>query len=89
LNNPSRKHAHTLFVFKKSIKLENHIFSEDGVYIKAVVNDMIDKIDNGDKLPSIMGTAVFWGIAVAGGSKLASKSSTKKKLFKKPAVANP
>jgi hypothetical protein len=84
-DDPSRQLEHTLLIFKKGVKLENHVFSDDAVYINVEVNDMVAAIDNdGDEL-EIMGTTLFWRIAVAGGSKLASGGPKKgKKLFRKP-----
>jgi hypothetical protein len=72
-DDPSLQLQHTLLIFKKGINLENHVFSDDAVYIMAEVNDMVATIDkdHGEDL-EIMGTALFWRIAVAGGSKLAS-----------------
>ena len=80
-DDPSRQHEHTLLIFKKGVILENHIFSDDATDIKVEVNDVIADIDNdGDKL-EVMGTSLFWRVAVAGGSKLKSKKG-QKKLFK-------
>jgi len=83
-DDPSRKLEHTLLVFKKGIKLENHIFSDDAVYIDVEVNDMTAPYDNDGEVIDVQGTTLFWRIAVAGGSKLASGKPKKgKKLFKK------
>jgi hypothetical protein len=83
-DDPSRQLEHTLLIFKKGIKLENHIFSDDAVFIDVEVNDMMTTIDNDGEELEIMGTTLFWCIAVAGGSKLASGKPKKgKKLFKK------
>jgi hypothetical protein len=82
-DDPSRQLEHTLLIFKKGTKLENHIFSDDAVYIDVEVNDMSLPYDNQGELMDVMGTPLFWRIAVAGGSKLASGKSKKgKKLFK-------
>jgi hypothetical protein len=79
----SRQLEHTLLVFKRGTKLENHVFSDDAVYVdNVVVNDMTATIKNGDDDLEVLGTTVFWQIAVAGGSKLASGKPKKKKLFK-------
>jgi hypothetical protein len=77
----SRQLEHTLLVFKRGTKLENHVFSDDAVYVDVVVNDMTATIKNGDDDLTVLGTTVFWQIAVAGGSKLASGKPKKKKLF--------
>mgnify|MGYP000102243820 CR=1 FL=1 len=83
-DDPSRKLEHTLLVFKKGIKLENHIFSDDAVFIDVEVNDMTAPYDNDGEVIDVMATTLFWRIAIAGGSKLASGKAKKgKKLFKK------
>jgi hypothetical protein len=83
-DDPSRKLEHTLLVFKKGIKLENHIFSDDAVFIDVEVNDMTAPYDNDGEVIDVMATTLFWRIAIAGGSKLASGKPKKgKKLFKK------
>jgi hypothetical protein len=80
-DDPARQLEHTLLIFKKGVKLENHIFSDDAIYIDVVVNDMLTPIDNDGDILDIMGTTLFWRIAVAGGSKLASGKPKKKKKF--------
>jgi hypothetical protein len=86
-HDPSRQFEHTLLIFQKGVKLENHIYSDDAVYVKFDVNDMVATIDNDGEELEIMGTALFWRIAVAGGAKLASAGPKKvKKLFKKAAA---
>jgi hypothetical protein len=89
-DDPSGQLEHTLLIFKTGIKLENHVFSDDAVYITAEVNDMVAAIDNdGDEL-EIVGTALLWRIAIAGGSKLASgRPKRGKKLFQNTAAAAP
>jgi hypothetical protein len=83
LSNPSWQVEHTLLIFKKGIKLENHIFSDDAVYIDVEVNDMTAPYDNDEEEIEVMGNTLFWCITVAGGSKLASGRPKKgKKLFK-------
>jgi hypothetical protein len=89
-DDPSRQLEYTLLIFKKGINLENHVFSDDAVYIMAEVNDMVAAIDNdGDEL-EIIGTALFWRIAIAGGSKLALGGPKRgKKRFQNTAAAAP
>jgi predicted metal-dependent RNase len=84
----SRHLGHLLLIFPKDVRLENHIFSDDAVQVRLEVNDMEATIDNEGEDLDVMGTTLFWQIAVAGGSKLASGGSSKKvkKLFKKGAV---
>ena len=80
--------SHILLVFKKDITLENHVFSDDAVYVNVEVNDMEATIDNGGEKLNVMGTTLFCRIAVAGGSKLASKKPKRaRKLFNKPGEA--
>jgi hypothetical protein len=86
-DDPSRQLVHTLLIFKKGTNLENHVFSDDAIDITVQVNDMIASVDNGDgESLEVMGTTLFWRIAVAGGSKLAAAKKGKK-LFKKKAAA--
>jgi hypothetical protein len=83
MDDPSRQLEHILLIFKKGIKLENHVFSDDVIYIGVEVNDMVTAIDNDGEELNIMGTTLFWRIAIAGRSKLASGRHKKgKKLFR-------
>ena len=50
---------------------------------------MVAPIDNDGEVLEIMGTTLFWRIAIAGGSKLAlGKAKKGKKLFKKSSGNN-
>lgn len=78
LQNPERKLEHTLYIFDKSVQLENHVFSGDATNIDMEVNDMRATIKNGDDELEIMGVSVYWRVAIVGGSKLAGKAKSKK-----------
>jgi hypothetical protein len=82
-DNPSRQLEHTLLIFKKGIKLENHIFSDDADYIDVEVNNMVTPYDdNVEELEQVVGHYPFlaydrcWQIQAGFG-----KAQKGKKLF--------
>jgi hypothetical protein len=72
-----------MLIFKKGIHLENHIFSHDAKKVQAVSNEMFSSIDNGGEELELDGISLFWRIAIAGGSELASGEKHVKLFAKK------
>lgn len=85
-DNPKRQLENTLFVFPRDVRLENYVFSEDGIVVRKFVNDMYSSMevegDDGIIEFDIEGVDVYWRIAIDGGEALEEKPK-QKRLFER------